>query len=146
MDKARAGHRQSKFSATFETTPDNRHTTISNVITTHDGRHLQTITVAQTPYARQSATIDSRNRQSTNDTPTPITVSKKTPKTKCRHLKQLTFKETLMQVFIRVYRLEKQSVMLVFSTQPCEQLPLYLLSNSPPPPLSHLPPFPELCW
>ncbi len=31
--------------------------------------------------------------------------------------------------------LEIQSVMLVFSTQFCELLPLYLLSGSPPPPL-----------
>ncbi len=33
---------------------------------------------------------------------------------KCRHLKKLTCKGTLRQVFIRVYRLEIQSVMLVF--------------------------------
>jgi hypothetical protein len=38
--------------------------------------------------------------------------------------KKLTCKETLLQVFIRVYRLEIQSVMLVFSTQLCELLPL----------------------
>jgi hypothetical protein len=39
-------------------------------------------------------------------------------------------------VFIRVYRLEIHSVMLVFSTQLC-LLPLYLLSGStlPPPPI-----------
>ncbi len=36
---------------------------------------------------------------------------------KCRHLKILTCKETLRQVFIRVYSPEIQSVMLVFSTQ-----------------------------
>ncbi len=41
-------------------------------------------------------------------------------KTKCRHLRKLTCQETLRQVFIRVYRLERQSVMLVFSTQLCE--------------------------
>ncbi len=41
---------------------------------------------------------------------------------KCRHLKKLTRKGTLR--FIRVYRLEIQSVMLVFSTQLCELLPL----------------------
>ncbi len=34
--------------------------------------------------------------------------------------KKLTCKWTLRQVFIRVYRLEIQSVMLVFSTQLCE--------------------------
>ncbi len=38
--------------------------------------------------------------------------------------KKLTCKETLRQVFIRVYRLEIQSVMLIFSTQLCELLPL----------------------
>jgi hypothetical protein len=36
-------------------------------------------------------------------------------KIKCRHLKKLTCKGTLWQVFIRVFRLEIQSVMLVFS-------------------------------
>ncbi len=36
---------------------------------------------------------------------------------KYHHLKKLTCKGTLRQVFIRVYRLEIQSVMLVFSTQ-----------------------------
>jgi hypothetical protein len=45
-------------------------------------------------------------------------------KAKCRHLKKLTCKETLRQVFNRVYRLEIQSVMLVFSTKLCELLPL----------------------
>jgi hypothetical protein len=35
-------------------------------------------------------------------------------KAKCRHLKKFTCKGTLRQVFIRVYRLEIQSVMLVF--------------------------------
>jgi hypothetical protein len=39
---------------------------------------------------------------------------------KCRHLKKLTCKGTLWQVFIRVHRLEIQSVMLVFSTQLCD--------------------------
>ncbi len=49
--------------------------------------------------------------------------------------KKLTCKETLRQVLIRVYRLEIQSVMLVFSTKLCELLPLYpsLWFNSPPP-------------
>jgi hypothetical protein len=37
-------------------------------------------------------------------------------KAKCRHLKKFTCQGTLRQVFLRVYRLEKQSVMLVFST------------------------------
>jgi hypothetical protein len=45
-------------------------------------------------------------------------------KAKCRHLKKLTCKGTLRQVFRRVYRLEIQSVMLVFSTQLCELLPI----------------------
>ncbi len=45
-------------------------------------------------------------------------------KAKCRHLKKLTCKETLWQVFIRVYRLEIQSAMLVFSTQLFELLPI----------------------
>jgi hypothetical protein len=34
-------------------------------------------------------------------------------KAKCGHLKKITCKETLRQVFIRVYRLEIQSVVLV---------------------------------
>jgi hypothetical protein len=38
--------------------------------------------------------------------------------------KKLTCKGTLRQVFIRVYRMEKQTVMLVFSSQLCEPLPL----------------------
>ncbi len=38
--------------------------------------------------------------------------------------KKLTCKGTLRQVFNMVYRLEIQSVMLVFSTQRCELLPL----------------------
>ncbi len=42
-------------------------------------------------------------------------------KAKCRHLKILTCKGTLQREFIRVYR---QSVMLVFSTQLCQLLPL----------------------
>ncbi len=42
-------------------------------------------------------------------------------------------------VFNKVYRLEIQSVMLVFSTQVCELLPLYPLSGSPPPPPPPLP-------
>ncbi len=45
-------------------------------------------------------------------------------KAKCRHLKKWTCQGTLRQVFIRVCRLEIQSVMLVFSTQLCELLPL----------------------
>jgi hypothetical protein len=63
-------------------------------------------------------------------------------KAKCRHLKKLICKGTLQQVFIRVYRLETQSFMLVFSTQLCELLLLLsnLLSGSTSPP----PPFPVL--
>jgi hypothetical protein len=38
------------------------------------------------------------------------------------HIKNLTCKGTLRQVFIRVYRLEIQSVMLVFLTQLCALL------------------------
>ncbi len=55
-------------------------------------------------------------------------------KTKCHNLKLLTCKETLRQVFIRVYRLEITSVMFVFSTQICELLPSNLLSGSTPSP------------
>jgi hypothetical protein len=43
---------------------------------------------------------------------------------KCHHLKKITRKRTLRQGFIKVYRLDIQSVMLVFSTQLCELLPL----------------------
>ncbi len=45
---------------------------------------------------------------------------------------------TSRHVFIRVYRLEIQSVMLVFSTQLCEPFPLdpSLWLNFPPPPPS----------
>ncbi len=55
-------------------------------------------------------------------------------KAKCRHLTKLTWKGALRQVFIKVYRLEIHSVMLVFSNQLCELLPLYpsLWLNSPP--------------
>ncbi len=45
-------------------------------------------------------------------------------KSKCRHLKNLAFKGTLRQVFIRVSRFEIHSVMFVFSTQLCELLSL----------------------
>ncbi len=58
----------------------------------------------------------------------------KDTKTKCRHLIKLTCKGTLKQMFIRVYRMEIQSVVLVFSTQLCNLL--HLLSGSPPPPPS----------
>ncbi len=55
-------------------------------------------------------------------------------KTKCRHLKKLTSKGTLRQVVITVYRLEIQSVLLVFSTQLfVNWCPSYLLSGLPPP-------------
>jgi hypothetical protein len=39
-------------------------------------------------------------------------INYKDTKTKCCHLKKLTFQGTLRLVFIRVYRLEMQSVML----------------------------------
>ncbi len=45
-------------------------------------------------------------------------------KAKCRHLKKMICKETLRYVFIRVYRLEIQSVILVFSTKLYKQLPI----------------------
>jgi hypothetical protein len=53
---------------------------------------------------------------------------------KCRHLKKLTCKGTLRQVFIRVYRPEF-TVMLVFSTQLFELVLLKpsLWFNSPSP-------------
>jgi hypothetical protein len=55
-------------------------------------------------------------------------------KAKCRHLKKFTCKGKLRQVFIRVYRLEIQSVMLLFSTKLCELLPPSLwFSPSPSP-------------
>ncbi len=46
----------------------------------------------------------------------------------CRHLKKLTCKGTLRQVFSGIYRL------LVFSTQLLNYCPCNLLSSSPPPP------------
>ncbi len=51
--------------------------------------------------------------------------------------KQLTCKGTLRQMLIRVYRLEIQPVMFVFSTQLSELLPLTfsLVQLSPSPPL-----------
>jgi hypothetical protein len=51
-------------------------------------------------------------------------INYKDTKTKCRGLKKLTFKGSLRQLFIRVYGLEIQSLMLVFSTQLCQLLPL----------------------
>jgi hypothetical protein len=45
-------------------------------------------------------------------------------KAKCRHLTKFTCKGTLRQLFIRVYRLKSHSVMLVFSSQLRELLPL----------------------
>jgi hypothetical protein len=53
-------------------------------------------------------------------------------KAKCR-LKKLTCKGNLRQVFIRVYRLEIQSVMLVFLTQVFALLPLSYSLVQPPP-------------
>jgi hypothetical protein len=57
-------------------------------------------------------------------------------KAKCRHLKKLTCEGTLWQVFIKVYRLETLSVMLVLSTQLSELLPLYPLFSGSSLPLS----------
>jgi hypothetical protein len=56
---------------------------------------------------------------------------------KCPHLRKLTCKGTLRQVFIRVYRLEIQPVMLIFSTQlsvNCCPLTFSLVQLSPSPP------------
>ncbi len=54
-------------------------------------------------------------------------------KAKWLHIKKLSCNGTLLQVFIRVYRLEIQSVMLVFSTQLVNFCPLpSLWFNSPP--------------
>ncbi len=55
--------------------------------------------------------------------------------------KKLTWKGTLRQVFIRVYRLEIQPVMVVWYFRPSfvNYCPSNLLSGSPPPPP---PPFP----
>jgi hypothetical protein len=56
-------------------------------------------------------------------------------KAKCRYLKKLTCKGTLRQVFIGFYRLERQSVMLVFLPQLCDLCcPSNNLSDSAPPP------------
>jgi hypothetical protein len=51
-------------------------------------------------------------------------------------IKTLNCQGNLWQVFIRVYRLEIQSVMLLFSTQLLNSCPCNLLSGStlPPPP------------
>jgi hypothetical protein len=70
---------------------------------------------------------DSASHEQINYTPSKMSSSKK-----------LTCKGTSRLVFIRVYRLEIQSVMLVFSSQLCELLPFYpsLWFNSPPFPLS----------
>ncbi len=56
-----------------------------------------------------------------NPAPTPFPIY---TKAKCPHPKNLTCKGTLRQMFIRVYRLDIQSVMLVFSTHLCELAPL----------------------
>ncbi len=60
-------------------------------------------------------------------------------KAKCRHLKKFTWKGTLRQVLIRVFRLEIQSVILVFSTHLCELFslsPSLCFNSTPPPPPS----------
>ena len=59
-------------------------------------------------------------------------INYKDAKTKCRYLKKLTCKGTSRQVFMRVYRLEIQSVMLVFQPS-LNYCPSNLLSGSPPP-------------
>ncbi len=56
----------------------------------------------------------------------------KTPKQNVVIEKKLTWKGTLPQVFIRVCRLEIQSLLLVFSTQYVNCSPSNLLSGSPP--------------
>ncbi len=63
-------------------------------------------------------------------------INYKDTRAKCRHLKLLTCKGTLRLVFIRVYRLEIQSVTQVSSTQLCELWTFSLVQ------LFHLPPFP----
>jgi hypothetical protein len=45
----------------------------------------------------------------------------------------MTFKGTFGQLFIRVYGLEIQPVMLVFSTHLCELCSLWFISPPPPP-------------
>jgi hypothetical protein len=55
----------------------------------------------------------------------------KDTKTNCRHLKKFTCKGTLRKVFIGVYRLEVQSVMLIFSTS---FVNYFRLTFPPPPP------------
>jgi hypothetical protein len=59
-----------------------------------------------------------------NDGTSHLLINYTDTKEKCRHLIKFTCKGTLRQMFTRVYRLEIQSVMLVFSTQLCELLPL----------------------
>ncbi len=59
-------------------------------------------------------------------------------KAKCRHLKKMNCKGTLRQVFIKIYRLEIHSVMLVFRPSFVNCCPSNILSGStlrPPPPL-----------
>ncbi len=56
------------------------------------------------------------------------------PNAKRRHLKKLTCNGTLRQVFIRVYRLEIQSVMLLFSSSFVNCFPSPLLSGLTLPP------------
>jgi hypothetical protein len=60
-------------------------------------------------------------------------INYKDTKTKSRHLNKLTCKGTLRPLIIRYYRLEIQSVMLVFSNQLYDYCPSNLLSGSPPP-------------
>ncbi len=74
-------------------------------------------------------------------------INYKYTRAKCRHLKKFTCKGTLRQVFIRVYRLEIQSVMLVFSTQLWEKVRGTIVHIVPLTfSLVHLPHFPpSLC-
>ncbi len=60
-------------------------------------------------------------------------INYKDTKAKCCHLKKFTCNVTLRQVFIRVYKLEIQSVTLVFRPS---FSPSNLLSDSPPFPVS----------
>jgi hypothetical protein len=61
-------------------------------------------------------------------------INYKDTKVKFSHLKKLTCKGPMRQVFIRVYRLEIQKVMLLFSTQFWSCCPSNLLWFSSPPP------------
>ncbi len=55
-------------------------------------------------------------------------------KAKCRHLKNWSVKGLCGRCFIRVYRLNIKSVMLVFSTQLCKTIAFSMVQLSPNPP------------